>query len=275
MSHTLVTFHAHPDDEALFTSGVMAKAAADGHRVVLVVATHGEAGDVDPGFLDEGETLRERRTAEVRKAAEILGVARVAFLGYCDSGLGQGHVPPPDAFSTADVTECAQRLATILDEEKADVLTIYDAQGGYGHPDHIAVHRVGVLAAELSKTPVVLEATINRDLLQRAMQLLSVFGIKLSEGVLPTDLDAALWFTPEAELTTAVDVRAYVPQKRAAMAAHASQVTSASGEPRNLGMFLALPEDQFALAFGTEWFVRHGALPGIAEDDVFAALSDF
>src|SRR5205807_8288326 len=83
---TLVTFHAHPDDEAIATAGVMAKAAADGHRVVLVTATRGEHGEVVEGVLEEGEPLAKRRTAELEAAAEVLGVARCEVLGYVDSG---------------------------------------------------------------------------------------------------------------------------------------------------------------------------------------------
>ena len=84
---TLVSFHAHPDDEAIATGGTMAKAAADGHRVVLVLATRGERGEVAEGFLNPGETLAERRVAETYSAAEILGIHRVEFLGYVDSGM--------------------------------------------------------------------------------------------------------------------------------------------------------------------------------------------
>src|SRR5207245_3467474 len=84
---TLVSFHAHPDDEAIPTGGTLAKAAADGHRVVLVFATKGEHGEVDEGFLDAGEELWQRREQESQRSAEILGAGRVEFLGYVDSGM--------------------------------------------------------------------------------------------------------------------------------------------------------------------------------------------
>src|SRR5262249_6986135 len=157
---TLVTFHAHPDDEAIATGGVMARAAADGHRVVLVVATAGELGEVAEGVLSDGENLASRRKAEQERAAEILGVARVAYLGYHDSGMaGEPTNDAPGAFAAAPVDEAAARLAAILSEEDAEVLTVYDDNGGYGHPDHIQVHRVGVRAAELAGTPRVYEST--------------------------------------------------------------------------------------------------------------------
>ena len=83
---TLVVFHAHPDDEAIATGGSMARAHAEGHRVVLVVATNGEHGEV-PDDLAEGETLADRRRAETERSAAALGVDEVLWLGYADSGM--------------------------------------------------------------------------------------------------------------------------------------------------------------------------------------------
>src|SRR5690606_38710740 len=112
---TLVCFHAHPDDEAIATGGVMAKAAAAGHRVVLVLATGGELGEVPDGLLAPGETLAERRAAETAAAAELLGVARVAWLGYHDSGMdGEPTNHHEGSFWSADLEEATARLAGIL-----------------------------------------------------------------------------------------------------------------------------------------------------------------
>src|SRR3954468_6568184 len=167
---TLVSFHAHPDDEAIPTAGTLAKAAKDGHRVVLVFATKGEHGEVAEDFLDEGETLAERRVQEPHRSAEILGAQRTEFLGYVDSGMmGTPENDAPDSFWQADVGEAAERLAAILREEHADVITVYDDYGNYGHPDHIQVHRVGVRAAELAGTPEVYELTMNRTEMQRML----------------------------------------------------------------------------------------------------------
>jgi LmbE family N-acetylglucosaminyl deacetylase len=251
---TLVTFHAHPDDECITTGGVMARAAADGHRVVLVIATGGEVGEVADGVLDPDESLAERRAVETARAAEILGVDRVVNLGYRDSGMeGTADNEHPSSFWSADVHEAADRLAAILREERAEVLTIYDERGGYGHPDHIQVHRVGLRAAELAGTPRVYEATMNRD---------EVAGIELPPEV--EDPDAITMGTPEALLTTRVDVSQFVDQKRAALAAHASQVDESH-------FFLTMPIEFFREAFGTEWFIRRGAPPGVSEDSLFAA----
>src|SRR3954452_6880558 len=114
---TLVCFHAHPDDECIQTGGVMRKAADEGHRVVLVVATKGEHGEVDDGVLQPNETLGERREQETMAAADILGVERVEFLGYVDSGMiGTPENDLPESFWQADVEEAAARLAAILIE---------------------------------------------------------------------------------------------------------------------------------------------------------------
>ena len=144
-------FHAHPDDESIATAGTLARAAAAGHRVVLVFATRGELGEPVPGVLEPGEQLAMRRSAECYASAAVLGAKRVEFLGYTDSGMmGEPSNDAPYCFWQADVEHAARRLAVILDEEEPDVLTIYDDNGGYGHPDHIQVHRVGRRAAELA-----------------------------------------------------------------------------------------------------------------------------
>src|SRR4051794_28723976 len=164
---TLVFFHAHPDDEVLSTGGTIARAAAEGNRAVLVVATNGEYGEV-PDDLRPGETLIERRRAETEASASVLGVARIVWLGYRDSGMtGWEQNADPASFLQADADEAASRLATVLCEEEAEVLTIYDWHGNYGHPDHIRVHQVGHRAADMAGTPRVAEATINRDELRR------------------------------------------------------------------------------------------------------------
>src|SRR5688572_16699957 len=100
---TVVSFHAHPDDESIQVGGTLAKAAADGHRVVLVFATRGEHGEVEDGFLADGETLGERREAETMASADVLGAKRVDFLGYEDSGMiGTPENDRPEAFWQAD-----------------------------------------------------------------------------------------------------------------------------------------------------------------------------
>ncbi|RBQ17571.1 PIG-L family deacetylase [Spongiactinospora rosea] len=250
---TAVFFHAHPDDEALLTAGTMAMLAAQGHRVVLVVATAGERGLAD---LAPGEALGEARMSELYRSAALLGCARVVKLGYADSGLGSaGGVAddrPDDAFIDADTEEAAQRLAAVLKEESADLVTIYDPAGGYGHPDHVQVHRVGRRAAEIAGTPIVLEATVDRDLLLRALRLAGRFYTFPPEFDLRTFERA---YSPGEAITHRVSVRRFARQKRASMAAHASQATGGDGD-RTLGMMLKIPGPLYRLIFGTEWYVR-------------------
>lgn len=255
---TLVCFHAHPDDESIATGGTMARAAAAGHRVVLVVATGGEHGEV-PSDLGPGETLADRRRTETMKSAAVLGVERVEFLGYSDSGMtGWDQNDHERAFCNAPVDEAAQKLAMILSEERADTLTTYDWHGNYGHPDHIQVHRVGHRAAELARTSYVYEATMNRDAVARFMALAKESGQEVEFDPNDTD-DGNPFGMTEAELTTAVDVTEFVALKRASMQCHASQISDSS-------FFLQMPPEAFAAAFGTEWFIRVGAPGGITED---------
>ena len=265
-SGTLVCFHAHPDDECIATGGIIAQAAADGRRVVLVLATRGELGELKGDAPAPGEDLARIRTAETERAAEMLRISRVEFLGYRDSGMaGTPHNDAPGSFWSADLDEAAERLASILEEETAEVLTVYDDNGVYGHPDHIQVHRVGVRAAERAGTPRVYEATVNNDAVRR------IAAARLSEArttgvALPpefTDPAEISIGVPESRITTSVDVGAFVDIKRAALAAHASQIDETS-------FFLAMGLDVFREVFGTEWFIRRGAPPGLQETSLFS-----
>ena len=254
MPHTVVFCHAHPDDEALLTSGTMAQLAAEGHRVVLLVATAGQAGLAAAQYRSDGR-LAERRQDELARSAAALGVHRTELLGYADSGLAQRPTPPSapgtlPRLADAGTAEVAARVAQILVAERADVLTTYDAQGGYGHPDHLAVHQIGAAAAAVAGTPVVLEATVPRDRLLSATRVVN--------RLLPASrrLDLRPWdgaYSAAAEITHCIDVRAQYRQRRQSMRAHASQAT-ADGGPRTLGLFTRIPGPLFRLAFGREWY---------------------
>lgn len=267
MAYTLLAFHAHPDDEALLTGGTLARAAAEGHRVVLVTATDGERGLA--GREDgHGERLAAVRVAELEAAAAALGVSRLVRLGYGDSGL---RPDPADeaAFANVEAEQAAARLAELLRQEAADVLIVYDANGGYGHPDHVQVHRVGTRAAELAGTPVVLEATVPADLFRGVLRVLRMVGSALGRSA-PLGTDRV--FSPRRAITHRVRFPGQVRAKRAAMAAHASQ-RRAEGQARVLDAFLRLPAPLFALAFGREWYAQQGARrTGRRQRDVFAGL---
>ena len=236
------------------TAGSMARAAEAGHRVVAVFGTRGELGEC-PDDLAPGETLADRRVRETERAAQLLGATRVAFLGYHDSGMaGSDTVDAPGAFAAADVDDAAERLARLLREEQAEVLTVYDERGGYEHPDHIQVHRVGVRAAELAGTPRVYAATVSADHFRElaARTRAQDPSIEMPD---PEELNLGI---PDARITTRVDVTPFLAVKRASMAAHASQIAEEA-------FFLAMPPDVFARTFSTEWYERLDSRPAEPE----------
>ncbi|MGW6194533.1 PIG-L deacetylase family protein [Kribbella sp. NPDC055110] len=264
MAFTLVAFHAHPDDEALLMGGTLARLAAEGHRVVLAVATDGEAGAAASGYRAGGGLAAYRRS-ELDLSAAALGCARVVRFGFKDSG--SSGAPAEGGFSTLPVAEAAAPLIDLLREERADALTIYDPAGGYGHPDHRQVHAAGTYAAARAGTSLVLEATIDRRLIRRLIRIVAAIpaGLQVSAA----DYDHA--YSPTAALTHRVDVRAYVDAKRRSFEAHASQASADEGA-RTLALLLKLPRWLFRLLLGHEWYVEHGRTPGAPLDDVFATL---
>ncbi|MER7251208.1 PIG-L family deacetylase [Kribbella sp. NPDC000426] len=262
---TLVAFHAHPDDEALLMGGTLARLAAEGHRVVLAVATDGEAGAAAAAYRTGGGLAANRRS-ELERSAAALGCARVVRFGFKDSG--SSGPPAEGAFSTLAVEEAAEPLIRLLREERADALTSYDPAGGYGHPDHRQVHAVGTYAAARAGTKLVLEATIDRRSIRRLIRV-----VEAIPGVLP-EVTAAAYdhaYSPSTAITHRVDVRRYLPEKRASFEAHASQASSDEGA-RTLALLLRLPRWLFASMLGREWYVEHGRRPGKPLDDVFASL---
>ncbi|MDP9389262.1 MAG: PIG-L family deacetylase [Actinomycetota bacterium] len=247
---SVVFLHAHPDDEAIFTGGTMARLAAAGWRVVLVVATGGELGLPVPGSASP-EELCKWRMAETRVAAATLGAARVEFLGYRDSGLvdapGELH---EHAFVRAPTAQVAAALASLLEEERASALVTYDEHGIYGHPDHVKVHQVGVAAAERAATSVVYEATVDREYLHFVeTHLVAEAGRSVGQlGLAATQLGV-----PTVAVSTMVDVRPVLDVKRRAMTAHASQIPETASAMR-------LPTEAFSAVYGYEWFLRNGPL---------------
>ncbi|MFI0768875.1 PIG-L deacetylase family protein [Streptomyces sp. NPDC021218] len=244
---TVLAFHAHPDDEALLTGGTLARLADEGHRVVLVVATDGHMDAAPPG-------REPPRMHELRKSAYVLGVDRVVHLGYADSGHGPlFYADPPDRtrFARADTEKAAEQLAAILREENAAMLLTYDPNGGYGHRDHIKVHEVGRRAAELAKTPRVLEATIPRDTVERLLRLVRLLGIPLKLD--PAELSTR--FSPRSAITHRYDVRRYARQKQAALAAHHSQMNGTGRMSAVMRRMLRLPAPLFGLLLGREWYI--------------------
>ena len=268
---TLLLVHAHPDDEAISTGGAMLKARADGHRVVLVTATRGEVGEIYN--IDEASTrphLGEVRTKELEAASGLLGVNRVEFLDYRDSGMiGTPDNENPKSFHQAPLGEAAVKLAAILREERPDVVVTYDADGTYGHPDHIKAHLTTNAALDLLEKegwrPSKLYYTgLPQTLMQKFIE-------SLPEDARRQEREGTITIpgTPDELLTTKVDVGEYVDRKREAFAAHVTQ-----NDPNS--WFTTMADQIYRLAFGTEYYRLARGKPGseLPENDLFVGTAD-
>lgn len=248
---TVVFLHAHPDDEASQTSGSMARLTEMGDRVVVIYATDGCSG-VAPGA--GGLSTAEHRAIEAANSAGVLGTQRVEWLGYADSGMtGWPSNQNAGNFMNCDVAVAGRQVADILDDEDADVLVGYDWHGGYGHPDHIQVHRVMNSAADQAKRrPRVLQGTMNRSAMIRFKQMAIEMGMDREgfdpEG--PAD-DGNPIGSLEEEITWRVDVTGWLAKKRASLECHSSQT-------EDVGMMLSLPEEIFVAMFGHEHYIEDG-----------------
>ena len=242
---TAVFVHAHPDDEALLTAGTMRALKEIGHRVIVVLATNGEAGLTDKAHSFDLAALRK---SEYEKSARLLGVAHTYFLNYKDSGLN----PNLDSatFHNANLDEVAKVLAAILQNENAQLVIGYDQKGGYGHPDHVQVHKVVIAAAKIAGTPVVANATVDRQMIAK---LLDYVRPIMKIGPLKELASLADGFTPQADITHIIDISKWTGVKRASMRAHGSQRVGGS-TVRTLQVFSNLPSTIFNRAFKYEWY---------------------
>lgn len=252
-----VFLHAHPDDEASQTSGTMAMAHERGDRVVEILATDGALGVVPDGL--DPAALAEHRQAEHERAAEVIGIDRVVRLGFSDSGMtGWRSNANPEAFCNADPAVVARTVAGLLREEEADVFVHYDPHGTYGHPDHLMVHRVGAVTAELLDPGLrVLEETVNRDAVAERYRTAQALG-RADEGFWDPDAvgdDGQPIGSPQAQIRWAVDLPEHIIGiKHRALEAHASQSS-------DVGVFLQLPYEVFTVIFGVEYY-REPSRPG-------------
>ena len=244
---SLLLVHAHPDDESIGTGATMARYAAEGARVTLVTCTLGELGEIIPPALQHllPDELGEHRIGELERACEALGVADHRFLGgagrWRDSGMtGLPDNDDPRCFWQASVDEAAAALAAIMDEVGADAIVTYDANGFYGHPDHIQAHRVAWRARELTGGTAKFYATaMPRSVLARAVELPADSWFKRVTGLSVS--------VPDDQVTTEIDATPYLTAKLAAMAAHETQLT-VDGE------FYALSDDVGSRALGREYY---------------------
>src|SRR5262249_27910006 len=231
---TLMAVHAHPDDEAIGTGGVLARYADEGLRTVLVTCTGGEVGEISDSTLATPETLPEVRRQELERACAILRVGRLHLLGYRDSGMmGTPDNDNPSSFYQASLEEATARLVTLVRRERPHVLVTYDERGFYGHPDHIRAHQITVAAFEAAGDPArwpdagapwqpakLYYTAIARPAIKNLAEVLSEAGIMTPFG---DGREPEIGVADEM-ITTQVDVSAQVERKRRALLAHATQM---------------------------------------------------
>ena len=275
--------HAHPDDEAISTGGILARYGKEGVRTVLVTCTDGSAGD-GPGGVKPGEpghdpsAVAEMRREELERSCLALGVQHLELLGYRDSGMmGWALNDAPGSFWNTPVPEAAARLAKLFGQYRPNVVVTYDAKGFYGHPDHIQAHRITVEAVESTGIPNKLYYTaVPKSWFADLGKRLTELGIELPT-VDVTPEDAAVpaetqtsgpeeWGTPDEEVTTVVDVADGVDQKYDSLVAHSSQSDNI--------FFLRMGREAFSEVMTREAFIRvvDRTDAPVPEDDLFAGL---
>lgn len=280
----LLCVHPHPDDESIACGGLIARALDDGHEVHVLTCTGGEEGENQSGIDLGGQDMAAVRRAEMAAALVALGDPAHHWLGYRDSGMaGEPSNDHPEAFHGAELDEAAGRVARLLRRLRPDVVVSDDEQGTYGHPDHVKANRVTVRAVELAgdpgwepaadpvwRVPKRYVHTFTRARMFEAHRALVAAGLESpfgDDGLASPD-DLALGVADD-EVTTVIDVRDMLDRKRAAMAAHRSQIGEES-------FFLNVPDDLAARLFGTEEYaLRAGEVGGdqLPETDVFAGLA--
>lgn len=264
-SPTLLFLHAHPDDECILTGVTIWKAVRAGCRVLVAYASRGDAGETSADL--GGQTLGERRTDEAEAACAELGVHVVEWLGYEDSGMvGTETTKHPDAFCNADADEVAARVAARFGNENIDVVVGYDGNGQYGHPDHVAVHRVTPAVAEAAGATWTLESTYNRDYLSGLDE--HPYGELL-------DHSPENFASPASALTHYAEGRDAFAAKASAISNHRSQTPDDwDGDEPGAEML-----EGFSRAFGTEWYIarptEHGATPTWLLDGVLTDAAEW
>ena len=274
---TLMAVHAHPDDEAIGTGGVLARYADEGLRTVLVTCTGGEVGEISDSTLATPETLAAVRRRELERACALLHVGRLHLLGYRDSGMmGTPDNDHPSSFYQASLEEATARLVTLVRRERPQVLVTYDEHGFYGHPDHIRAHQITVAAFEAASDPArwpdagppwrpakLYYTAVARSAIKNLRRVMSEAGIETPFGDGP---EPEIGIADEL-ITTQVDVSAQVERKRQALMAHATQMGPEV-------FFAKMPPALFHRIFARESFqlVRGRSDASGIEDDLFSGL---
>ena len=265
--------HAHPDDEASSTGGVLARYAGEGIRTVVVTCTNGELGDLPGGIKPDAdghdeELVVKMRKEELARACEILGVTHLELLGYRDSGMADWeHKGHADAFCNVPLADATDRLVELFERYRPDVVVTYNEDSAYNHPDHIQASRVTMAAVERTSIPAKVYLTAFRaNRFARIRELLLEAGVEMP----PPPERPPEWIKKmqeqEALITTQVDVGGFVERKLDALRAHASQMDNF--------MWNRLPTEALVEFFAEESFVRirDTTVSGVPEDDMFSGL---
>ena len=270
---TLMAVHAHPDDEASSTGGVLATYSGQGIRTVLVTCTNGEFGDA-PGGVKPGQDghdeqdVAQLRLAELRESVKILGVTNLELLGYHDSGMPDWHYKTrPDAFCNIPVDDVAARIGSLIRQYRPEVVITYDSTGPYQHPDHVHAAEAAEAAVEETGIPAKLYFTAMRGSdWRKVWEALRELGADVP-GERDVDPEMQQKMAEyEQRITTTIDILPVLPRKRDALFAHASQIQES--------WFSKIPPDVAEAAFGRESFIRARDTTGapVPEDDLFAGL---
>jgi N-acetyl-1-D-myo-inositol-2-amino-2-deoxy-alpha-D-glucopyranoside deacetylase len=288
----LLLVHAHPDDESIGQGATMARYVAEGRGVTLVTCTAGEMGEI---LVPELEHL----AAELEAAMKELGVTDFRYLGgfgtYRDSGMKwheDGHAVAADPvdggvheniFANADLTEAADHLVEVIREVRPQVMVTYDQFGNYGHPDHIQAHRVAMYAAQLAAVPSyrrelgepwdiakIYWGAMSESRMRAGLKALRDAGDTTTFEGMDPDGELGPFVTRDEDLAAAVDGAEFVDRKMAALAAHATQITTD-------GPFFALSNNLGNRVWSTEFYRIAKGTPGEPgedglETDLFAGL---
>jgi mycothiol S-conjugate amidase len=285
----LMAVHAHPDDESSKGAATMARYVDEGVDVLVVTCTGGERGSIlNPalqGREDIEANIAQIREAEMRHAREILGV-RQAWLGFVDSGLPEGDPPPPlpeGCFALEPVEVAAERLVAQIRAFRPHVVTTYDENGGYPHPDHIMCHKISVVAFDAAPDSDAYPDAgdpwqplkLYYDVGWSRERVEALHGAMVSQGLeSPYDEVRQRWFENEdkrrePKITTQVPCANWFERRDAALIAHATQVDPG-------GWFFKVPLDVQREAWPTEDFqlVRSLVETSLPEDDLFAGVRE-
>ncbi|HEY3735147.1 MAG TPA: PIG-L family deacetylase [Streptosporangiaceae bacterium] len=270
---TFLAVHAHPDDEASSTGGVLATYSGQGVRTVVVTCTNGEFGDA-PGGIKPGEEghdeqqVAKLRLAELRESCAILGVTEVETLGYHDSGMPDwDYKDRPDAFCNIPLADVAARIGALIERYRPQVVVTYDPDGPYQHPDHVHAARAAVAAVQATGIPAKLYlAALRSSDWQKVWDALREIGADVPSGDDFTPEMRQQMAEAEERITTTVDIRPVLERKRKALFAHSSQIQES--------WLSKIPPEIAEAAFGRESFIKAADATGtpVPEDDLFAGL---